>query len=126
MSDDPEDIIEDIQTEARTEGEDSARWAALESRLQAIESRPNSEPVDLSPIETAIAGLTGQLSSLSDRLTAREAEASHETETQVTPPPEPETEIPPQIDIAAATRTAVKPERAPKPSHLLFRKLGRR
>lgn len=132
MSDEPESIIEDIQEEARAKGETDARWEALNRRLDALESRPQSEPVDFSPVEAALAGFSTRLDEFGSRLTAREAAASHEMEVSaaskdVAPEPEPEEsqDIAPQIDIAAATRSAVKPERAPKPSHFLFRRLGR-
>lgn len=132
MTDDAADVIDDVIETARDEGASDATLMEMRARLEAIESRqmsaPASEPVDLSPLQSAIESLGSQFSTIADRLTALEAtrvaaETSTEAETEAEDDGE---DIAPQIDIKAASSAAIKSERAPARPHFMFRKIGRR
>lgn len=124
------EAIDDIASDAKAEGESEARWQALDSRFAALESRldARSEPqsVDLRPLEASIASLGSRLDELASK-SQQPVATETETETKAEPvDDDDDDEIPPQIDIKAASRGAVKPERAPKPKHFLFRSFGRK
>lgn len=133
MTDEAADVIDDVIDTARDEGASDATLVEMRARLEAIESRqmqsaPASEPVDLSPLQSAIESLGSQFSTIADRLTALEAtrvaaETSTETETETEDDGE---DIAPQIDIKAASSAAIKSERAPARPHFMFRKVGRK
>jgi hypothetical protein len=118
--------------DAKAEGHSEASISALESRLSALEARgdPDLSPV-VSRVDSLSESLTGSLSDVLARLAAIESRSDLRTdtsarqETAVKPEPEPSLEIPPQIDVKAASRTRIH-ERVPKVPHVLFRRIGSR
>lgn len=128
-----QDVIDDVIDTARDEGASDATLVEMRARLEAIESRqmaaaPTSEPVDLSPLQSAIESLGSQFATIADRLTRLEAtRVAAETETEAETKAEDDAdEIAPQIDVKAASTAAIKSERAPARGHFMFRRIGRK
>lgn len=127
-----QDVIDDVIDTARDEGASDATLVEMRARLQAIEDRQMSnaapsEPVDLSPLQSAIESLGAQFASIGERLDRIEStRAEANTETEAEESEDDAGEIAPQIDVKAASTAAVKSERAPARPHMMFRRVGRR
>lgn len=128
-----EDVIDDVIEQAKDEGASDATLVEMRARLEAIESRQMqaatpSDPVDLSPLQSAIESLGSQFASIGERLDRIEAtRVAAETETEAETEAEDDTdEIAPQIDVKAASTAAIKSEKAPARGHFMFRRIGRK
>jgi hypothetical protein len=117
----PESVHVEVTPSADDPGShDQDRIAALETRLQAAETRESPAP-DLSPIHEAIAGLTSKFDAILDRLSnPPEAKAESKVDTD-----DEETEDAPKVVTQMATKAEVT-ERPPRASHILFRRFGGR
>ena len=124
-----DDAVETAAEERSAEVEAAARAdereKALIARLEALEQRGTaSTTLDTSAISAAVSEALGPFN---DRLAAleKQPEPTPEPEPVPTPEPEPPSDpFAPQIDFAAMARNTR--EEAPKITHTLFRKFGRR